>query len=59
MEFLVQSPSEPNPWKAQLRVTGTKTVGGIQYFRVEIPDWGQGASETTFLRSSEKGVYRL
>ena len=59
MEFLVQSPSQTQPLQAQLRVAGTRTVGGIEYFRVEIPDWSQGTHQTVFLRSTRKGVYRL
>ena len=59
MEFLVWSPSQAQPLQAQLRVAGTRTVGGIEYFRVEIPDWSQGTHQTVFLRSTRKGVYRL
>jgi hypothetical protein len=59
MEFLIQSPSEANPWKAQIKVIGSTTVDATQYFSVEIPQWGQGTQEQVFLRSTEKGLYRL
>lgn len=59
MEFVVQSPDPSPAWKAQIRVTGAKTVGDTQYFSVEVPIWGQGTQERIFLRSSEKGLYRL
>jgi hypothetical protein len=59
MEFLVQSPDQSPAWKAQIKVTGAKAVGDTQYFSVEVPIWGQGTQEGVFLRSSEKGLYRL
>ena len=46
-------------WKAQIKVINTTTVGANRYFGVEIPQWGQGAQETVFLRSNENGLYRL
>jgi hypothetical protein len=59
MEFLVQSPDQALPWKAQIKVVGAKAVGDNQYFGVEIPEWGQGTQGKVFLRSTEKGLFRL
>ena len=59
MEFLVQSPDQADPRKAQIKVVGATNVGLTHYFGVEIPEWGQGTQGTVFLRSTEKGLYRL